>query len=288
MSWPTAERCARSSTSTSPCAYLYDKLTDLSHVDRIRHLTLSTSYCRCPPGQRRQGAHRPAEAAHRDRAVVRRSHHRAGPRGHGVQLFQARGRHGPVHPPRRDRRGAPSARTPPTSTASTSRCCGPAPRSAARASPPGASPPSTSRCGTSKPARAGLPLAKLLGRAPRLLPASTTPPAASCRPRSRRSRRRPPPRWSPASAASRSRSASRTGRPTCERVAAAPRAPRRPDPLMVDANQQWDRARARRMCRELEEFDLDLDRGAARRVGRRRPRGPAAAPSTPRSPRARC
>ncbi|GAA1194964.1 L-talarate/galactarate dehydratase [Prauserella alba] len=27
-------------------------------------------------------------------------------------------------------------------------------------------------------------------------------------------------------------------------------------PLMVDANQQWDRARARRMCRELEPFDL--------------------------------
>jgi len=27
-------------------------------------------------------------------------------------------------------------------------------------------------------------------------------------------------------------------------------------PIMVDANQQWDRARARRMCRELEAFDL--------------------------------
>lgn len=27
-------------------------------------------------------------------------------------------------------------------------------------------------------------------------------------------------------------------------------------PLMVDANQQWDRAAARRMCRELERFDL--------------------------------
>ncbi|HWM72212.1 MAG TPA: mandelate racemase/muconate lactonizing enzyme family protein [Nocardioides sp.] len=27
-------------------------------------------------------------------------------------------------------------------------------------------------------------------------------------------------------------------------------------PFMVDANQQWDRARARRMCRELETFDL--------------------------------
>ncbi|GGU15947.1 L-talarate/galactarate dehydratase [Nocardioides albus] len=27
-------------------------------------------------------------------------------------------------------------------------------------------------------------------------------------------------------------------------------------PLMVDANQQWDRARARLMCRELEQFDL--------------------------------
>ncbi|MVA74950.1 enolase [Auraticoccus sp. F435] len=27
-------------------------------------------------------------------------------------------------------------------------------------------------------------------------------------------------------------------------------------PMMVDANQQWDRARARRMCRELEAFDL--------------------------------
>jgi len=27
-------------------------------------------------------------------------------------------------------------------------------------------------------------------------------------------------------------------------------------PLMVDANQQWDRARAKRMCRELEAFDL--------------------------------
>jgi L-alanine-DL-glutamate epimerase-like enolase superfamily enzyme len=27
-------------------------------------------------------------------------------------------------------------------------------------------------------------------------------------------------------------------------------------PLMVDANQQWDRARARRMCHELEAFDL--------------------------------
>ncbi|SDD82852.1 L-talarate/galactarate dehydratase [Auraticoccus monumenti] len=27
-------------------------------------------------------------------------------------------------------------------------------------------------------------------------------------------------------------------------------------PMMVDANQQWDRARARRMCRELEAYDL--------------------------------
>ena len=27
-------------------------------------------------------------------------------------------------------------------------------------------------------------------------------------------------------------------------------------PFMVDANQQWDRARARRMCRELEQYDL--------------------------------
>ncbi|MFC5730629.1 MULTISPECIES: L-talarate/galactarate dehydratase [Nocardioides] len=28
------------------------------------------------------------------------------------------------------------------------------------------------------------------------------------------------------------------------------------NPLMVDANQQWDRDRARRMCRELEQYDL--------------------------------
>ena len=91
-------------------------------------------------------------------------------------------------------------------------------------------------------------------RAPRLRAASTTPPAASSRPPSRRSRRRPPPPSSPASAASRSRSASPTARgPAPGRR--APRAPRR-RPFMVDANQQWDRARARRMCRELEQFDL--------------------------------
>ena len=47
-------------------------------------------------------------------------------------------------------------------------------------------------------------------------------------------------------------------------------------PFMVDANQQWDRARARRMCRELEAVRPGLDRGAARRVGRRRPRRPVA------------
>ena len=52
-------------------------------------------------------------------------------------------------------------------------------------------------------------------------------------------------------------------------------------PFMVDANQQWDRARARRMCRELEAVRPGLDRGAAGRLGRRRPRRPVRTFDTP-------
>ena len=73
--------------------------------DRIRHLKLShvvlpleTSRQRC------EGAHRSAEAADRDGAALRGGHHRAGSRGHGLQLLQARRRAGPVRPPRGDRR----------------------------------------------------------------------------------------------------------------------------------------------------------------------------------------
>ena len=43
-------------------------------------------------------------------------------------------------------------------------------------------------------------------------------------------------------------------------------------PLMVDANQQWDRPTAQRMCRIIRAVQPGLDRGAARRLRPRRPR----------------
>ena len=58
-----------------------------------------------------------------------------------------------------------------------------------------------------KAKRAGLPLAKFLGRVPRFGALLTTPLAASCRPRSKRSWTTRTPQSSGGSAASRSRSA---------------------------------------------------------------------------------
>ena len=117
--------------------------------------------------------------------------------------------------------------------------------------------------------------------------ASTTPPAASCRRPSRRSRRRPPPPWSPASAASRSKWGSRIGRPTWtgsppmrEHLGDDPADGRR-QPAVGPGPRPPDVPRARGVR-------PGVDRGAAGRVGRGRPRRPAAAPSTPRSRPARC
>ena len=52
-------------------------------------------------------------------------------------------------------------------------------------------------------------------------------------------------------------------------------------PLMVDANQQWDRATALRMGRALRGVRPDLDRRTARRLGRRGHAALAAALDTP-------
>ena len=62
--------------------------------------------------------------------------------------------------------------------------------------------------------------------------------------------------WKRASAASRSRSACRTAAEDLRRVAGIREHIGWDVPLMVDANQQWDRATALRMGRQLEEFNL--------------------------------
>jgi len=58
--------------------------------------------------------------------------------------------------------------------------------------------------------------------------------------------------------------------------------------LMVDANQQWDRSTARRMCRGVRAARADVDRGIADAYDAGGPRGARRDVRTPRSPPARC
>ena len=121
--------------------------------------------------------------------------------------------------------------------------------------------------------QAGRPAA---GQAARLPPrfgaAPTTPPAASCTPRSSRSRRTPATRWPTASAASRSRSGSRTGGSTSPGSSAVREHLGDDVPLMVDANQQWDRPTAHADGPDPGAVRPGLDRGAAGCLRRRGPR----------------
>ena len=225
-------------------------------ADRIRTLTpVPRRPAAGQPGQRRQGAHRAPEAADRDRAAVRRGGDRAGPPGHGLQLLEAGRRAGAVRATSRRSPRSPSARTPPTSTriyesllwagASVGR---------SPASPPRRSPRSTSRCGTSRPVARACPLAKLLGAhrdSCRVYNTSGGFLQASVEEIKEK--------------ATASLEAGiggikiKVGQPDWAedlRRVAALREHLGDTPFMVDANQQWDRARARRMCRELEAFDL--------------------------------
>ena len=107
-----------------------------------------------------------------------------------------------------------------------------------------------------KAKRAGLPLAKLLGAhrdSVQCLQHLGRLPAHPARPGAEERGRR---RARAASAASRSRWASPTLAIDLKRVAAVRKHLGDGFPLMVDANQQWDRASAMRACRRLEEFDL--------------------------------
>ena len=139
-----------------------------------------------------------------------------------------------------------------------------------------------------KARRANLSAGQAARRAARLGRTATTPRAASCTRRSTRCWRTPPPRASAASAASSSRSASPTGGSTSQRVDAVRKHLGDDVPLMVDANQQWDRPTAQRDVPDLRGVRPDLDRGAARRLRPRGPRRAGPAASTPRSPPARC
>ena len=181
--------------------------------DRIRHLKLSHVVLPLgQPGQRRQGADRPAEAADRDGAAVRRGRHRAGPRGMGFSYSKRAG--GPAQyahlaeiaevaigaGPLRHRPHLPVAAVG-GRIGRPLGCRHPGDRGARRRTVGPQGPPRRPAAGEA----ASAPTA--------IRAASTTPPAASCRHRSTRSRRRPPRRWRPASVASRSRWGSRTGRP---------------------------------------------------------------------------
>ena len=59
-------------------------------------------------------------------------------------------------------------------------------------------------------------------------------------------------------------------------------------PIMVDANQQWDRPDRPAHVPHLRAVQPGLDRGAAGRLRPRRPRGAGGCSSTRRSPPARC
>ena len=83
--------------------------------------------------------------------------------GMGFSYSKRAGGPGPVRPPAGDRRRRDRRRTPATSTGSTNRCCGPAPRSAAPVWPPRPIAALDVALWDLKARRASLPLAKLLG-----------------------------------------------------------------------------------------------------------------------------
>ena len=179
--------------------------------DHIRHITLiHVVLPLANPVSGHGGAHRPAEAATETVLLFAEITTEQGLQGMGFSYSKrAGGRAQFTHLAEVADTAIGADR--PTSTASTSRCCGQALRWAGREWPPRRSQPSTSRCGISRRDGPGFP--RPSSSAPTATPAaSTTPPVASCRHPSRRSKRRPPPRWSPGSAASKSKWGNRTGR----------------------------------------------------------------------------
>ena len=123
-----------------------------------------------------------------------------------------------------------------------------------------------------KAKRAGLPLAKLLGSHRDSVQCYNTSGGFlhdAARPGARERRR---PRASAASAASSSRWASPIAPIDIQRVEAVRKQLGDGFPLMVDANQQWDRADGAAHVPRLRAVQPDLDRGAARCLRRRRPR----------------
>ena len=206
--------------------------------------------------QRREGAHRPAAADDRGRVPVRRDPHRGRPRGPRLQLQQAGRRAGPVRPRPRGRPGphrrGPQRHRPAVDQARLGRRVG----RAAAARRPRRSPRSTSRCGTSRPSApacrwpsCSAPTAtRCAATTPRA--ASCTSPSSGCWTTPRASLRRRHRRHQDQGRAPVAR------RSTCARVRAVREHLGDDVPLMVDANQQWDRPTAQRVGRALEEFGL--------------------------------
>ena len=172
-----------------------------------------------------------------------------------LQLLQAGRRPGAVRPRQGDRAGPDRRGSQRHRQALDQARAGPAPRSAAAAWPPRRSPPSTSRCGTSRPSAPACRWPSCSARTATRCRA-TTPPADSCTRRSTRCWR------------TRGRSLDsgiggikiKVGQPDWRLTSPAWSAVREhlgdDVPLMVDANQQWDRPTAQRMGRIFEQFNL--------------------------------
>ena len=226
--------------------------------DRIRHLKLSHVVLPLDnPDQRRQGAHRPAEADDRGRASCSsRSAPRTATRGSGSATPSA-----PAAPrsSRTPRRSPPSLIGEDPSDIGKhldQAAAGPARRSAAAGWPPRPSPRSTSRCGTSRPSA---PACRW--------PSCSAPTATRCQTYNTSGGFLHASIEQVMEKATASLESGiggikiKVGQPDwqtdLERVTAVREHLGDDVPLMVDANQQWDRRHARmRMGRELEQFDL--------------------------------
>ena len=258
-------------------------------IDRIESVRLSSVRCRCrtPISDAKvfTGRQRPMTEVAFLFAEITTDRRASGPR---LQLLQARRRAGPVRPRARGRAGAdrrgPERHRPALDEARVGRRLG----RPQRRSPRRRSPRIDIALWDLKAKRAGLPLAKLLGahrdsvrcyntsggflHAPIEQVLENASASLARRHRRHQDQGRP----------------ARPGRSTSPRVAGGPRAHRRRVPLMVDANQQWDRAdRPARRARPRG-VRAGVDRGAARRLRRRGPRPARRRARHARSPPARC
>ena len=214
--------------------------------------------------------------------------HRAGPARDRVQLLQARRRPGAVRPCQGDR-GGPDRRGPAaTSPSCATSCSGPAPRWAAAGVATQAIAAFDIALWDLKAKRAGLPLAKLLGAhrdsVPHLQHLRRLPARADRAGQGTRHRNR----WPTASAASRSRSGSRTDSIDLARVARRTRAPRRR--RAADGRRQPAMGPAHRAARRAVRSSSSTWCGSRSRSTPTTPRATRSWPRrwTPRSRPARC